>query len=155
MDFVWSAGLIIFASTTAPWRFTNQQLREETGNTRKLKACVRCRMQKIRCVINDSDPSGVCRTCQAVSKQKIYTLPCVRYKITECTLYRTGKAPGLEFTFRWPVMKLKDISKWASTEVRNIQIQSDVSPVPLQLSVKKFVPMPRDSLHRSWMDGKI
>jgi hypothetical protein len=52
-------------------------------------------------------------------------------------------------------MKLKDISKWASTEVRNIQIQSDVSPVPLQLSVKKFVPMPRDSLHRSWMDGKI
>jgi hypothetical protein len=51
-------------------------------------------------------------------------------------------------------MRLKDISKWASTEVRNIQIQSDVSPVPLQLSVKKFVPMPRDSLHRSWMDGK-
>lgn len=135
--------------------FQNQRLREETGNTRKLKACVRCRMQKIRCVINDSDPSGVCRTCQAVSKQKIYTIPCVRYKITECTLYRTGKAPGLEFTFRWPVMKLKDISKWASTEVRNIQIQSDVSPVPLQLSVKKFVPMPRDSLHRSWMDGKI
>ncbi|PMD55147.1 uncharacterized protein K444DRAFT_538366 [Hyaloscypha bicolor E] len=134
--------------------FQDQQLREQTSDTRKLKACVRCRMQKIRCNPNPSDPSGVCQTCQDVSKQKIHTLPCMRYKLSEATLYRTGKAPGLEFTFRWPVMKLRDISDWAAPEVRNIKVMSDVCSVPLELSVRKFVPIPQDRLKKSWMDGK-
>jgi hypothetical protein len=34
--------------------FQSQELREETSNTRKLKACVRCRMQKIRVRISCS-----------------------------------------------------------------------------------------------------
>ncbi|KAK2803707.1 hypothetical protein FQN50_006925 [Emmonsiellopsis sp. PD_5] len=135
--------------------FQDPQLREETGNVRKLKACVRCRMQKIRCQTNDDDPSGVCRTCQGISNMKIYTLPCLRYKITEATLYRVGKGPGLEFTRRWPVMKLKDISKWVSTQVRTIYVKSDVCPEPLELSVRKFVPIPEDRLHKGWMDGKV
>ncbi|PGG95439.1 hypothetical protein AJ79_10054, partial [Helicocarpus griseus UAMH5409] len=135
--------------------FQNQQLREETGNTRKTKACVRCRMQKIRCQTNETDPSGVCRTCQTLSKPKVRSLPCLRYKITESTLYRTGKGPGLEFTFRWPEMTLKDITDWASTEVRTIYVKSDVCPAPLKLSVRKFVPIPKDSLHKGWMDGKV
>lgn len=135
--------------------FQDKQLQEQTSETRKRKACVRCRMQKTRCLMNPSDPDGVCLTCQAVSKQKIHTLPCLRYKITECTLYRTGKAPGMEFTLRWPVMKLKDISEWAEPEVRSISIKSDMCPVPLNLSVRKFVPTPQDSLHKGWMDGKV
>jgi len=135
--------------------FLDQNLRNETSNTRKLKACVRCRMQKIRCVIDENDPSGECKTCQAVSKQRLYTLPCARYKITECTLYRTGKAPGLEFTFRWPVMKLKDITKWANNEVRTIKILSDVCLVPFEVNVRRFTPLPQDSRKRGWMDGRI
>lgn len=150
--------------------FQSQALRDETSNTRKLKACVRCRMQKIRvsrsilvwgarltvqCTIDELDPSGQCKTCQAVSTQRLYTLPCVRYKITECTLYRIGKAPGLEFTYRWPVMKLKDITKWDSDEIREIRIQSDVCDVPFALTARKFVPLPQDSRKRGWMDGKV
>jgi len=39
--------------------------------------------------------------------------------------------------------------------VRTILVESDVCPVPLQLSVRKFVPVPgMDSIHRSWMDHK-
>ncbi|KAF8859195.1 hypothetical protein BDZ45DRAFT_367421 [Acephala macrosclerotiorum] len=108
-----------------------------------------------QCQINTNDPSGICQTCQAVSKQKIHTLPCMRYKLTECTLYRIGKAPGLEFTFRWPVMKLKDISDWSDNQIRTIKVMSDVCPVPLELSVRRFVPHPEDSLQKSWMDGKV
>ena len=78
----------------------------------------------------------------------------MRYKLTECTLYRIGKAPGLEFTFRWPVMKLKDISDWSDTRVRTIKVLSDVCPIPIELSVRKFRPIPEDSLRKSWMDGK-
>jgi len=106
-------------------------------------------------VIDKENPKGVCVTCQTISGQKVHYLPCLRYKLTESILYRTGKGPGLEFTFRWPVMKLKDIDAWASSEVRTILVESDVCPVPLQLSVRKFVPiLGRDSLHRSWMDHK-
>ena len=51
-------------------------------------------------------------------------------------------------------MKLKDITKWADDEIRTIQIRSDVCPVPLGLSVRRFVPIPQDSLKKGWMDGK-
>jgi hypothetical protein len=114
-------------------------------------------IERSQCLIDVNDPTGVCKTCQSVckeSKQRVYTLPCVRFKLTECTLYRTGKAPGLEFTFRWPVMKLKDITDWSNDEIRIVKIQSDICPIPLQLTVKRFNPHPRDSLKRGWMDGK-
>lgn len=52
-------------------------------------------------------------------------------------------------------MKLKDIANWQDTEVRTIKVMSDVSPVPLELSVRKFMPIPQDSLTKSWMDGKV
>ena len=52
-------------------------------------------------------------------------------------------------------MKLKDITKWADNEIRTIQVQSDVCPVPLALTVRRFVPIPQDSLKKGWMDGKI
>lgn len=61
----------------------------------------------------------------------------------------------MEYTFRWPVMKLKDITQWASPTVRTILVESDVCSVPLQLAVRKFVPLPQDSLSRAWMDGKV
>ncbi|KAK0721756.1 hypothetical protein B0T26DRAFT_700214 [Lasiosphaeria miniovina] len=137
--------------------FGDRERQEETGQTRGLKACVRCRMQKIRCAIDKENPNGICGTCQALSadNMKVHNLPCLRHRLTECTLYRTGKAPGLEFTFRWPVMKLKDTDNWAAPEVRTILVQSDVCPVPLQLAVRKFVPIPgKDSLTRAWMDHK-
>lgn len=52
-------------------------------------------------------------------------------------------------------MKLKDISDWSSIEVRSISIKSDVCPTPLIVSVRRFVPIPQDSLHKGWMDGKV
>lgn len=50
-------------------------------------------------------------------------------------------------------MKLKDINKWADGRVRTIQVMSDVCPVPLELHVRQFVPLPQDSHKRGWMDG--
>ncbi|KAH7412815.1 hypothetical protein BKA64DRAFT_568269 [Cadophora sp. MPI-SDFR-AT-0126] len=134
--------------------FLDQQLRQETSNTRKLKACVRCRMQKVRCQIDPNNPSGICQTCQDVSKQRVHTLPCVRHKLTDCVIYRTGKAKGLEFTFRWPEMKLRDITEWSSNQIRTIKVQSDLCNAPLELTVRKFVPTSQDVLCKSWMDGK-
>lgn len=52
-------------------------------------------------------------------------------------------------------MKLRDISKWADTQVREIEVLSNVCPVPMKLKVRRFVPMRGDSLKRGWMDGKV
>jgi hypothetical protein len=52
-------------------------------------------------------------------------------------------------------MKLRDISEWSDMEIRTIRVTSDVRPIPLELSVRRFVPIPQDSLHKSWMDGKV
>ncbi|KAK0642135.1 hypothetical protein B0T16DRAFT_421071 [Cercophora newfieldiana] len=135
--------------------YDDRERQEDASMTRNLTACIRCRMQKIKCRIDRENPKGVCVTCSGVSGPKVHNLPCLRYKLTASVLYRTGKAPGLEFTFRWPVMKLRDIDGWASPEVKTIQVMSDVCPVPLQLVVKRFVPIPgKDSMHRSWMDHK-
>jgi hypothetical protein len=82
-------------------------------------------------------------------------MPITREIRLTCSWLGTGKAPGLEFTFRWPVMKLKDINKWADDQIRTIQISSDVCPIPLELNVRRFVPLPQDSQKRGWMDGKI
>jgi hypothetical protein len=40
-------------------------------------------------------------------------------------------------------------------ETRTIQVVSDVCPVPLVLSVRKFVPEEQDTMKKSWMDGKV
>lgn len=50
--------------------FQSQQLREETSNTRKLKACVRCRMQKIRVRISCSADLQNGRLTQLVSDKQ-------------------------------------------------------------------------------------
>lgn len=50
---------------------------------------------------------------------------------------------------------MKDITVWASDEIRTIEVVSDICPVPLKLAVRKFVPREGDSQHRGWMDGKV
>jgi len=112
-------------------------------------------MEVLQCGVNEENPYGPCITCSKVgSIQKVHNLPCLRYRLTESTLFRTGKPPGMEYSARWPQMKLRDITTWSSSELRTIVVKADVSPVPFKLHVRKFQPIPQDSLHRSWMDGK-
>ncbi|KAL2123770.1 hypothetical protein VTJ04DRAFT_135 [Mycothermus thermophilus] len=132
--------------------FQDPARQEETSRTRQLKACVRCQNQRIRCRPDPENPSGTCLTCRDVSKPTLHSLRCLRYRLTECTLYRTGKAPGLEFTYRWREMRLKDITDWESPDIRTIEVMSDVCDEPLKLLVRKFKPIPQDSITKSWWD---
>lgn len=87
-----------------------------------------------------------------VSKQIVHKLPCVRYKLSESVLFRAG---SLVYTDRWPVMKMSDISTWANTETRRIEITLGLCQEPFAVTVRKFVPIIGDSLERSWYDGPI
>ncbi|KAK4155269.1 hypothetical protein C8A00DRAFT_13670 [Chaetomidium leptoderma] len=65
--------------------------RIDTHLTRQLHACVRCRMQRNRCIPDPNNPRGPCLTCQQRTV-RMSRLPCLRYMVTDSTLFRTGLA---------------------------------------------------------------
>ncbi|PVH93456.1 hypothetical protein DM02DRAFT_541526 [Periconia macrospinosa] len=144
-----------------PFRAAEQ--RQETGLTRKLGACIRCSMQRIRCIPDPSSPQGCCKTCIQAAYSRTRWLPCLRYKITDTELLAHEKCPRPTWTTRWKKMELVDITNWASNSIKTIQTsQSDWIPTsqgasepPLSLQVREFKPIEgTDATCRRWkIDG--
>ncbi|KAK4198103.1 hypothetical protein QBC40DRAFT_96107 [Triangularia verruculosa] len=61
----------------------------DTHLTRQVHACVRCRMQRNRCIPDPNNPRGPCLTCQQRTV-RMSRLPCLRYMVTDTILFRTG-----------------------------------------------------------------
>ncbi|KAF5648101.1 hypothetical protein F52700_1316 [Fusarium sp. NRRL 52700] len=124
--------------------------RQETGETRKNKACIRCHMQRIRCVRNPDDPFGDCQTCAKVKGPTLSQLPCLRYKISDSQLLDKGKHPRFSWTRRWTSMKICEMEDWDSPIIKTITLTQDVGNASYSLQVRKFIPQPGDSLERTW-----
>ncbi|KAL5345859.1 hypothetical protein ACLOAV_008885 [Pseudogymnoascus australis] len=144
---------------TAPTRrgpFKNQHDRDQTAQTRKDGCCLRCRHQKIRCVPDPANPKGVCLTCKNVkaANMKIQKPACIRYRITDVRLYKTGQVPGLEWSQRWSNRTLKEMGTWANGETITIQVSEGYTSTPLKLVVSKFKPLKGDVLERSWVSNE-
>ncbi|PSR76411.1 hypothetical protein BD289DRAFT_486867 [Coniella lustricola] len=112
--------------------------RQQTSRTRDIGACVRCRMQRVRCVSVTDDPDGPCRDClriaMSTSKKKIHHIECLRYKLQEVGLFRTC---GLRFTSRWLGAEIRDITGFGP--VMTIQIDQG-SRTRLEIKVRQFAP---------------
>ncbi|KAK0634456.1 hypothetical protein B0T17DRAFT_586269 [Bombardia bombarda] len=63
--------------------------KSDTHLTRQVHACVRCRMQRNRCIPDPANPRGPCLTCQSKTV-RMSRLPCLRYMVTDSTLFRTS-----------------------------------------------------------------
>ncbi|KAK8114483.1 hypothetical protein PG999_006552 [Apiospora kogelbergensis] len=131
--------------------FKNNEVREQTAETRRIGSCIRCRMQRIRCETNPVDKQGTCLTCAKVSNAKVSRLPCLRYKITDVRLFKPGQIKGHEWTRRWQEGVADDISNWASFETRNVGVTEGYTHQPVVLRVRQFVPQEGDSLERTWV----
>ncbi|KAI1454221.1 hypothetical protein F4805DRAFT_461012 [Annulohypoxylon moriforme] len=130
------------------------EARTKTSKTRKLKACIRCRMQKIRCEADSENEDGECLKCRNVnleSKKVVHRLPCLRWKLAEVTLYRNG---GLGLTKRWSGVKMKDLGPrdWENDQIRTITVVIGCRKAPLKLSVRKFRPANGDVTWKHWVD---
>lgn len=136
--------------------FRNHHDRQQTAETRKLTACIRCRMQRIRCIVDPENPTGVCLTCKKVLRPKLCKGPCLRYKLTDVRLFREGPlATGFEYSHRWPSLKMENITAWASPEIKTICITQDYgNESGMKFKVREFIPMEGDTLVRWWFDGK-
>ncbi|KAI1437405.1 hypothetical protein GGR50DRAFT_70554 [Xylaria sp. CBS 124048] len=131
--------------------------REETSKTRKWKACIRCRMQKIRCIPDPSNPeTECCLCCRKVllleTKKVIHRIPCLRWNLNEVVLFRVG---GLGFTKRWTGVCVENIDACDWVNERVVTIGVCITKLlcdPIPLKVRRFRPNSTDVQYRHWKD---
>ncbi|UKZ69730.1 uncharacterized protein TrAtP1_010734 [Trichoderma atroviride] len=121
------------------------------NEVKKVKACVRCRMQKMKCEPDSTDLLGDCVGCRnysKTSKKTIHRMPCYRGKITDAVLYRSG---GLQLTNRWRGTEMKDVGDRVSPRsIRTISFTLGISRHPIIVNVTEFRPRVGDVLARFW-----
>ncbi|KAL2821114.1 hypothetical protein BJX63DRAFT_418148 [Aspergillus granulosus] len=138
--------------------FKDDRKRRNTALTRILKGCIRCRMMRIRCEPDKENLGGDCLTCQRSHHSKapsIRKLPCLRWIITDVSLYREQDMPCQLFSRRWQSMDLIDITEWASSEIKTITLSQICVDAPYDVQVREFVPMEGDMLESTWKSGSF
>ena len=154
----------------------NQERRQTPAETRKIGACIRCRIQKLQArkppsSLSSSSPSGSnqkgylqcktnfdsdvyteeecipCKNFAKHSKKTLHRSPCDRRKIGAITLFRQE---GLRLTRRWPATEIKDVNGRGVLAQRHIGLTFDVSTEPIYVPVVPFVPVDGDITTRSW-----
>ncbi|RDA89981.1 hypothetical protein CP533_0854, partial [Ophiocordyceps camponoti-saundersi (nom. inval.)] len=126
--------------------------RAETVNTRWKRACLRCRIQKLKCVSqDDTDPSSECAPCNLVSKtskKTIHHISCHRGKLLDVVLYRQG---GLKLTERWSGTTMKEVGDRCSpNDISTVHITLGICDEPLKVDVVSFYSRPGDVTARFW-----
>ncbi|KAH6889703.1 hypothetical protein B0T10DRAFT_548261 [Thelonectria olida] len=125
---------------------------------KRLLACIRCRMQKIKCVWDPRIPHGSCVGCRDYdkwSKRTLHRVPCMRHKLSEVQIFRKG---GLGLTKRWAKPTMKDVGdRIPGVMPRLIHVLQMCSDEPIDLKVVKFMPREGDVGARYWtvIDGGI
>ncbi|RFN54766.1 hypothetical protein FIE12Z_940 [Fusarium flagelliforme] len=139
------------ATSSGRRRLTTEE-RELVRQTREIGACVRCRFQKIKCIPNLRNPEGKCKTCQRFSKtspKTIHRVPCLRLRIIEIVLYRSG---GLNLTQRWKGIEMRDIPERVAMPSITIEVSQDLCKKPIRLKVVQFIPQDGDVTARYWTE---
>ncbi|KAF2279311.1 uncharacterized protein EI97DRAFT_370279 [Westerdykella ornata] len=135
--------------------FQSAEQRELTALTRKMGACIRCSIHRIRCELDEQNPTGCCRACRQAIQGRPLWIPCLRYKITDSELLDNAERPRPTWTSRWKRMEMIDITNWASDEIKTIKVTQGVGNTWYALKVRQFVPVEGDALARRWVaDGQ-
>ncbi|CAF9928416.1 MAG: hypothetical protein ALECFALPRED_004053 [Alectoria fallacina] len=123
--------------------------RKRARALREIGVCLRCLFNHETCGLGD-----VCPRCRALKKPRIWMLACVRMRLGEAELHRTG---ALSFPEGLPV-----IDTW--TSVINVPVSLynigtvDRSPTPesrprLQIVCREHTPIPGVRSSKSWTKG--
>ena len=104
-----------------------------------------------QCFPDPSNLTGKCKTCKRFSKKSantIHRVPCLRLKITDLVLYRSG---GLNLTRRWTGIEMKDVPRLDSSVI-TIEVSQNLCEKPLLMRVVRFQPRDGDVTARYWTD---
>ncbi|WKT41884.1 hypothetical protein QSH57_006690 [Fusarium oxysporum f. sp. vasinfectum] len=133
------------ASSSGRRRLTFEE-REVVRITREIGAC---------CLIDENNPEGQCKTCKKFSKtspKTIHRVPCLRLRIADVVLYRSG---GLKLTRRWAGIEMRDIGDRLDTVAVTIEVSQNLCGKPLRMNVVRFRPIDGDVTARYWTDGLL
>lgn len=139
-----------------PRRRLDEDARQQTSQTRELGACLRCKVQRVRCIPNNEDPSGPCEACSRValneSRKVIHHVGCHRYILKEIVLFRTS---GSNVTNRWHSDQVRNVLTQGKTF--SIEMMQDFVHRPFVCEVRKVANTGRgshiDKTTREWYNG--
>ncbi|OBR02162.1 Tetratricopeptide repeat domain containing protein [Colletotrichum higginsianum IMI 349063] len=141
---------------TGDWRkrtMTGEELRAIT-DTSQLSACIRCRMQRLRCEVDPEDYQGPCLTCSRVdmsSGKVVHQQPCIRIKLSDVVLY-IDPSTAHSNTQGLPV-KACGPRQWHSETTHQIHLMMrGLCSVPMVIEVRRFIETPGDKVHYIWLD---
>ena len=109
----------------------------------------------LQCNLDPEDESGPCMTCKKVANNRVWRLSCLRWKITDVSLFKPGQVKGHEWTNRWKDSVVDDIGNWASSEMRTIHVTEGYTGQAVKLLVRRFLPQDGDKLERSWVSAGV
>jgi hypothetical protein len=78
------------------------------------------------------------------------SIQCIRGKISEIKLFKSGSVPGTERTFRWSEAQTGIINEWASNTIKTIEVTEGYCVNSLSVPVREFIPVGGDRLHVQW-----
>lgn len=123
---------------------------KEINMIREVKACVRCRIQRLKCDYNPKNPTANCKVCVLYSlmfSRTFHNTTCLRFKFSEVILYRRG---GLNLTRRWKDDGMYDVGDRVGDGYRVIHISLGLCEAPIVLNVVRFEPKKGDVTARHW-----
>jgi len=117
--------------------------KKDTHLTRQVHACVRCRMQRNRCIPDPTNPRGPCLTCQQKTV-RMSRLPCLRYMVTDSTLFRTG-LDYMPFYRTHPMIGPKHGDfhierQWTNSSMKILCVGQLQGPMSFQVELREFPP---------------
>ncbi|PNP85220.1 hypothetical protein FNYG_01449 [Fusarium nygamai] len=127
----------------------------ETTSSGKLPLVLDTLEQREVCIIDEQNPEGQCKTCKNFSKtspKTIHRVPCLRLRIADVVLYRSG---GLKLTRRWTGIEMRDVGDRLDTVAVTIEVSQNLCGKPLRMNVVRFRPIDGDVTARYWTDGLL
>ncbi|KAG8159319.1 hypothetical protein KVR01_010980 [Diaporthe batatas] len=139
-----------------PRKRLDHNARAQTSQTREVGACVRCKIQRVRCVPNGDDPCGPCEACSRValnhSRKVLHHIGCHRYILRELVLFRSS---GSRVTDRWHSAQVRNVMTEGKTFT--VKIEQDFVGRSFECQVRKVSNNPnsthKDRTTRDWYNG--
>lgn len=123
--------------------------REQTAETRRNGACIRCWKHRQRCDAGD-DPSAPCKSCQQ-SSLNVVQISCIRTHVVDISLFRTKTGDNDTWTTRDEVTRLMDLTTYCSSPI-SIQLSQGCGE-PITVEVTRYKPVRGDEIAYKWLDS--
>ncbi|TIC89459.1 hypothetical protein CH35J_012850 [Colletotrichum higginsianum] len=128
--------------------------RRPIGDTGQRGACIRCRMQRLKCEVDPGDCRGSCLACSRVDPspgEGVQRQPCIRSRLSDVVLYCDPSAARSDA--RGSPAKACGLRRWHDETARQIHlVVRGLCSVPMVIEVRRFVETPGDAVHYAWLD---